>query len=87
VIGQGLIGSRVHQALIETGQLDLVQGPPDEIRVKGRKIIAWMGLAMMVSTRLWRGGTVRMSRDKGLADALMRASCIERPSDFTPYWC
>jgi hypothetical protein len=63
---------QVHQALIETGKLDLVHVQADEIRVKGRKIIAWMGLAMMVSTRLWLGGTVRVSRDKGLADALMQ---------------
>ena len=35
-------------------------------------MIAWMGLAMMVSTRLWLAGTVSMSRDKGLADALMQ---------------
>jgi len=34
-------------------------------------MIAWMGLAMMVSTRLWLAGTVRVTRDKGLADALL----------------
>ena len=62
---------QVHHALIETGKLDLVHVQADEIRVKGRNIIAWMGLAMMVSTRLWLAGTVSMSRDKGLADALM----------------
>src|SRR5437660_2466969 len=62
---------QVHQALIETGKLDLVHVQADEIRVKGRNMIAWMGLAMMVSTRLWLAGTVSMSRDKGLADALM----------------
>jgi IS1 family transposase len=63
---------QVHQALIESGKLDLVHVQADEIRVKGRKMIAWMGLAMMVSTRLWLAGTVSMSRDKGLADALMQ---------------
>src|SRR5436305_1641370 len=63
---------QVHQALVEQGQLDLVHVQADEIRVKGRKMIAWMGLAMMVSTRLWLAGTVSMSRDKGLADALMQ---------------
>ncbi len=62
---------QVHHALIETGKLDLVHVQADEIRVKGRTMIAWMGLAMMVSTRLWLAGTVRMNRDKGLADALM----------------
>jgi transposase-like protein len=63
---------QVHQALVETGKLDLVHVQADEIRVKGRNLIAWMGLAMMVSTRLWLAGTVSASRDKGLADALMQ---------------
>jgi hypothetical protein len=58
--------------LIETGKLDLVHVQADEIRVKGRNMIAWMGLAMMVSTRLWLAGTVRVTRDKKLADALMQ---------------
>ena len=63
---------QVHQALVETGMLDLVHVQADEIRVKGRQMIAWMGLAMMVSTRLWLAGTVSVSRDKSLADALMQ---------------
>ena len=67
----GVHCEQVHQALVETGKLDLLQGPPDEIRVKGRQIIAWMGLAMMVPTRLWVAGSVRASRDKELADALL----------------
>ncbi len=63
---------QVHQALIESGKLDLLHVQADEIRVKGRKLIAWMGLAMMVSTRLWLAATVQVSRDKGLADTLMQ---------------
>ncbi len=63
---------QVHQALVEDGKLDLVHVQADEIRVKGRNMIAWMGLAMMVSTRLWLAGTVSLTRDKGLADALMQ---------------
>ena len=74
---------QVHHALIEPGKLDLVHVQADEIRVKGRNMIAWMGVAMMVSTRLWLAGTVRMNRDKGLADALMhqvrRATQTLRP--------
>src|SRR5258708_22119864 len=42
------------------------------IRVKRQKKIVWMGLAMMVSTRLWLAGNGRESRDKGLADTLMQ---------------
>jgi IS1 family transposase len=63
---------QVHQALIETGKLDLVHVQADEIRGKGRKMIVWMGLAMMVSTRLWLAGTVSLSHDKRLADTLMQ---------------
>src|SRR5438067_8396126 len=73
----------VHQAIIEQGQLDLMHVQADEIRVKGCKMIAWMGLAMMVSTRLWVGGVVQLSRDRSLADRLMsqvrRAAQVLRP--------
>jgi len=62
---------KVHQAIIEQGQLDLMHVQADEIRVKGRKMIGWMALAMMVSTRLWLGGVVQFSRDRSLADRLM----------------
>jgi hypothetical protein len=62
---------QIHRALVQQGQLDLVQGPPDEIRVKGRQMIAWMGLAMMVSTRLWVAGVGSQTRDRHLADRLL----------------
>ena len=62
---------QVHQAVVQQGQLDLVHVQADEIRVKGRKMIAWMGLAMMVSTRLWLGGVVSLTRDRSLADRLL----------------
>jgi transposase-like protein/IS1 family transposase len=62
---------QVHQAVVQQGQLDLVQVQADEIRVKGCKMIAWMGLAMMVSTRLWLGGLVSLTRDRNLADRLL----------------
>jgi transposase-like protein/IS1 family transposase len=63
---------QVHQALVEQGQLDLVHVQADEIRIKGRQMIAWMGLAIMVSTRLWLGGMVSPTRDSRLADCLLR---------------
>ena len=72
----GVHCQKVHQEIVEQGQLDLMHVQADEIRVKGCKMIAWMGLAMMVSTRLWLGGVVQMSRDRSLADRLMRASCV-----------
>lgn len=63
---------QVHRALVEQGQLDLVHVQADEIRVKGHKMIAWMGLAVMVSTRLWLAGTVSLTRDRPLAERLMQ---------------
>ena len=65
------IVNKVHQAIVEQGQLDLMHVQADEIRVKGCKMIAWMGLAMMVSTRLWVAGVVQVSRDRSLADRLL----------------
>jgi IS1 family transposase len=62
---------RVHQTLVEQAALDLVHVQADEIRVKGRRMTAWMGLAMMVSTRLWLAGIVSLTRDTGLADRLL----------------
>jgi transposase-like protein/IS1 family transposase len=67
----GVHCQKVHQAIIEQGQLDLMHVQADEIRVKGCKMIAWMGLAMMVSTRLWIAGVVQCSRDRSLADHLL----------------
>ncbi len=68
----------LHQTLVQQGQLDLVHVQADEIRVKGHQMIAWMGLAMMVSTRLRLGGVVSLTRDRSLADRLLaqvRACC------------
>ncbi|MGB8347124.1 MAG: hypothetical protein WCD86_19715, partial [Ktedonobacteraceae bacterium] len=62
----------LHQAVVEQAQLDLVHVQADEIRVRGRKMITWMGLAMMVSTRLWLAGAISLSRDVCLADRLLR---------------
>src|SRR2546421_9542088 len=63
---------RVHQAVVEQGRLDLVHVQVDEIRVKARGMVAWMGLSLMVSTRLWLGGAVSASLDTSLADRLVR---------------
>ena len=62
---------QVHHALIEQGKLDLVHVQAEEIRVKGRALLAWMGLTMMVSSRLWLGGVVSLTRDSTLADRMM----------------
>ncbi len=87
----GVHCQKVHQAIIEQGQLDLMHVQADEIRVKGCKIIAWMGLAMMVSTRLWIAGVVQGSRDCSLADRLLSqvrhcAVCLQPLLVLTDGW-
>src|SRR5258708_26720107 len=77
--------------MVEQGKLDLVHVQADEIRVKGCKMIAWMGLAMMVSTRLWLGGVVQLSRDRSLADRLLSqvrrcAACLRPLLVVTDAW-
>ncbi len=63
---------KVHKDVVEQGKLQLMHVQADEIRVKGRGMIAWMGLAMMVSTRLWIAGEVSRTRDTKLADHLLQ---------------
>jgi hypothetical protein len=60
---------QVHEARGEQGHRDLVPVQADERPVKGRPMRAWMGLAMMGSTRRWVAGTVSVSRDTGVARA------------------
>jgi transposase-like protein/IS1 family transposase len=62
---------KVHEDQVTTGKLDLQHVQADEIRGKGWKMIPWIGLAMMVSTRLWLGGVVSLRRDRHLADTLL----------------
>jgi IS1 family transposase len=48
------------------------------IRAKGRKMIAWMGMALDATSRLWMAGVVSTRRDRDLADRLLhqvRACC------------
>jgi hypothetical protein len=53
------------------GQLDLGHVQADEMRMQGRGWIAWVGMVLMVSTRLWLGGVVSTSRNRTLAEAMM----------------
>ncbi len=69
---------QVHEAVVQNGKVETHHIQADEIRVKGRKMIAWMGLAIEGSTRLWLAGVVSVQRDKALADGLLqrvRACC------------
>jgi hypothetical protein len=59
----GVHCEKVHKDKIERGNIDLKHVQADEIRVKGRGAIFWMGLAIMVSTRLWVAGAVSETAD------------------------
>lgn len=61
----------VHKAVVMRGQLDAQHVQADEIRVKGSGWIAWLGLTMRVGSRLWLGGVVSASRNRGLAERMM----------------
>jgi len=56
---------QVHEHLVEQPR-DLGQVQADEIRVKHQGGIAWLAMALQVSTRLWLGGVVSAHRDRKL---------------------
>lgn len=63
---------KFHKEKIEQKTIELHHVQADEIRVKARGCILWMGLAIMVSTRLWIAGEVSKTRDRHLTDHLMQ---------------
>ncbi len=62
---------RVQEAVVQSGKLNLTHVQADEIRVKTRAGIMWMGLALLIESRLWLAGVVQQSRDRSLADRLL----------------
>ena len=62
---------QVHDRLVASSQLDLVQAQADEIKVKAWGRSLWMGLTMMVPTRLWLGGVISQQRDKQMIASLV----------------
>lgn len=65
VTASGQHSQAIQAALVEQPQ-DLQHVQADEIRVKTQGGVLWMALAVMVSTRLWLGGTVSTQRDFSL---------------------
>jgi hypothetical protein len=63
---------RVQEAVVQSGKLSLTHVQADEIRVKMRAGIMWMGLALLIESRLWLAGVVQPSRDRSLADRLLQ---------------
>ncbi len=54
---------RVHEHLVEQGQLDVQHVQADELWVKQVGAKVWMALALAVPTRLWLGGAISRQRD------------------------
>lgn len=70
---------RVHKDQVMQAKLDLEHVQADEIWVRGHRMIPWMAMAIMVSTRLWLGGVVSGQRDRKLASQLLgmvKACCL-----------
>ena len=61
----------VQEAVVQSGKLGLTHVQADEIRVKTRAGVMWMGLALLIESRLWIAGVVQQSRDRSLADRLL----------------
>jgi hypothetical protein len=70
--GAGAHCQRVHEHLVEQGQVDLQHVQADELWVKqvGGKV--WMALALAVPTRLWLGGVISQHRDLPLIIRLVQ---------------
>jgi hypothetical protein len=80
--GAGAHCQRIHEHLVEQGQVDLQHVQADELWVKqvGGKV--WMALALAVPTRLWLGGAISGSRDLPLITRLVRRvrACAVTPA-------
>ena len=77
----GCQGQAVPEYLVEQPRAR-GQVPADALRVKKQGAIVWMALAMMVKTRLWRGGEVSEQRDMPLIRRLIervRRCAAHRP--------
>src|SRR3972149_5024406 len=68
----GLHCQKVHEAVVQQGQVDLGHVQADELWVKmvGKKV--WMAMAMAVPSRLGLGGGPRMHRDLALVRKLVQ---------------
>lgn len=62
---------RVHEHLVQQGQIDLQHVQADELWVKmvGKRV--WMAMAMAVPSRLWLGGVISPHRDRALIQSLV----------------
>jgi hypothetical protein len=73
---------RVHEHLVEQGQLDLQHVQADELWVKQVGAKVWMALALAPPTRLWLGGVISRQRDLTLITRLVQRvrACAVAPA-------
>jgi len=62
---------RLHEHIIQAGEVLLGQVQADELRVRVVGGAMWLASAMSVSSRLWLGGVVHLRRDRSLIRALL----------------
>ncbi len=62
---------RVHGPFVQAGRMLLGQVQADELRVRVVGGIVWLAMAISVPSRLWLGGVVSVTRDRGLIRAAL----------------
>ena len=82
LVGAGAHCQRVHEHLVEHGQIDLQHVQADELWVKQVGAKVWMALALAVPTRLWLGGVISGQRDLPLITRLVQRvrACAVTPA-------
>ncbi len=68
----GQHGQRLHEHLVQRGQVDLQHVQADELSVKTVGGRVWMAMAMAAPSRLWLGWVIRPRRDLVLITALVQ---------------
>lgn len=62
---------RLHEHIVQTGEVPLTQVQADELRVRLVGGVVWLASALSVGSRLWLGGVVQIQRDRGLIRTLL----------------
>ncbi len=62
---------RLHEHLVEAGEVLLEHVQADELRVRVVGGVVWLASALSVGSRLWLGGVVQVQRDRSLIRTLL----------------
>jgi len=62
---------RVHEQIVQAGAVTLGQVQADELRVRIVGGIVWLAMSISVTSRLWLGGAVSVTRDRVLIRAAL----------------